>query len=130
MDNEEKMVLIAHRVEQLGIALSDAEFRLGGKRLSSAVNRMSYAVFYILSAIAIKENYSTSKHAQLIGWFNKAFVHTGKVDNTYGKLIYKIFENREKSDYDFLFSMTREQVESSLNEIKELIDTLKKLLKS
>ncbi|MBI5727479.1 MAG: HEPN domain-containing protein [Ignavibacteriales bacterium] len=128
MDREEKKILIANRVEQSSIALSDAEFLLGGKRLSSAVNRMYYAVFYILSAIAIKENYSTSKHAQLIGWFNKAFVHSGKVDNKYGKLIYKIFENREKSDYDFLFSMTKEQVESSIIEIKGLIDMLKKFL--
>lgn len=128
MDEHEKLLLIKIRIEQSQSALSDAEFLLEGKRLSSAVNRVYYAVFYALSAIAIKEGYSTSKHAKLIGWFNKAFVHTGKVESKFGKLIYKVFANREKSDYEFLFSMTREDVVSSLEETKELLEKLKNLL--
>ncbi|MBI2419498.1 MAG: HEPN domain-containing protein [Ignavibacteriales bacterium] len=130
MDKEEKQVLIRLRVEQSDEALNDTEYLLEGNRLSTAVNRLYYAVFYMLSAFALKDGFSTSKHAQLIGWFNKTYIHSHSIDVKYSNLIYQIFKNREKSDYDFLFSMTREQVESSLNEIKELIDTLKELLKS
>ncbi|MHA1280820.1 MAG: HEPN domain-containing protein [Candidatus Helarchaeota archaeon] len=48
---------------------SDAEFLIKNKRLRSAVNRIYYAMFYMLMALALKFNYKTSKHQQLISRF-------------------------------------------------------------
>ncbi len=44
-------------------------------------------MFYSLLALAIAYKYETSKHAQIIGWFNKNFVHEGKFDERFGKII-------------------------------------------
>jgi len=39
-----------------------------------AVNRIYYGLFYIITALSLKYEFSTSKHQQLIGWFNKTFI--------------------------------------------------------
>ncbi|MDP2300938.1 MAG: HEPN domain-containing protein [Ignavibacteria bacterium] len=71
---EERSIIIQYRIKQAGQALDDADFLLENKRLSLAANRIYYALFYSISAIALKENFSTSKHKQLIGWFNKKYI--------------------------------------------------------
>lgn len=35
-----------------------------------------------------------SKHSQLIGWFNKNFISTAKLESKYGKVIRKAYEYR------------------------------------
>jgi len=52
-------------------------------------------MFYSLMALGLKCEFETSKHAQLIGWFNKAFIHEGLIDSKYGKIITKAF-NQDK----------------------------------
>lgn len=101
-------------------------FLLKHKKLSLAANRIYYSLFYGISALALKNNFSTSKHKQLIGWFNKHFIKTGLFDKKYSKLIYTAFENREKSDYDFLFMLTREEVENSFTLAKSFISIITK----
>ena len=39
-----------------------------------AVNRIYYGLYYAVTALAIKHRFETSKHLQLIGWFNKEFI--------------------------------------------------------
>ena len=43
-----------------------------------ALNRIYYGIFYIVSALAIKNRFSTANHSQLIGWFNTNYVKTSK----------------------------------------------------
>lgn len=47
--------------------------------LSTALNRLYYAIFYAVAALAQKFNFITSKHSQLLGWFNREFIKTGKL---------------------------------------------------
>jgi len=124
LKENEREILIQHRIKQADEALDDVEFLLKHKKLSLAANRIYYALFYGISALALKNNFSTSKHKQLIGWFNKNFIKTGLFDKTYSKLIYTAFENREKSDYDFLFMLTREEVENSFMLAKSFISNV------
>jgi uncharacterized protein (UPF0332 family) len=121
---EERSIIIQYRIKQAGQALDDADFLLKNKRLSLAANRIYYALFYSISAIALKENFSTSKHKQLIGWFNKKYVNSGIVEKKYSRLIYTAFENREKGDYDFLFNLTLEELDNSRNQAKTFIEEI------
>ncbi|MDP3861549.1 MAG: HEPN domain-containing protein, partial [Phaeovulum sp.] len=108
---DERSIIIQYRIKQAEQALDDAEFLLINKRLSLAANRIYYSLFYSISAVALKNNFSTAKHKQLIGWFNRHFINTGIVDKKYSKLVYSAFENREKGDYDFLFTLSHEELE-------------------
>jgi len=45
---------------------------IDNNRFRSAVNRIYYGMFYPLMALGLANHFETSKHGQLIGWFNKS----------------------------------------------------------
>lgn len=57
-------------------------------------------MFYSILALGLKYEFETSKHRQLIGWFNKNFIYDGLIDETYEKIINKAFNRSTKGDYD------------------------------
>lgn len=126
LKESDKSILIQHRINQSLKALEDVKFLLDNKKLSLASNRIYYAVFYIVSAIAIKNDFSTSKHKQLLGWFNKNFIASNKIDKSYSKLIYEAYSNREKSDYDFLFELTFDEINHLFDKAKEFVELIRK----
>ena len=75
----DKQTLVTYRINRSEGTLQEAQLALDNNKLHLAANRIYYSGFYIISALALKENYSTSKHVQLMGWFNKNYVKTGKV---------------------------------------------------
>ena len=70
----DREALIQRRTDKAREALNDAGFLASDGRGTAAVNRIYYAVFHALSALALRYSFSTSKHRQIIGWFNKEFV--------------------------------------------------------
>jgi len=83
-------------------------------------------MFYALLALALKHNFKTSKHRQLIGWFNKDFIKTGVIDISYGRIINNAFENRSDSDYGLFVEFTLEDITEMHQEMKAFIKEIKK----
>ncbi|MGA2297615.1 MAG: HEPN domain-containing protein, partial [FCB group bacterium] len=73
MKKEDKLILINHRINKSHLTIDDAKFSLENNKTSIALNRIYYSIFYIVSALALIYDFSTSKHKQLLGWFNKNF---------------------------------------------------------
>jgi len=55
----------------------------------------------------LKYNFETSKHPQLIGWFNKTFIKEGIIDIKYNKILRDAYKNRISSDYDAFVEFTK-----------------------
>ena len=85
-------------------------------------------MFYMLSTLALKYRFETSKHKQLIGWFNKEFVKTGKLPIKYSKYIQKAYKNRTMGDYEDMTEFTREEVDLMMQELKEMMDGIENYL--
>ncbi len=128
MKADEKNALIEHRISKAIAAIDEVDFLMSNKKFLLAVNRIYYGMFYILSALSLKYDFSTSKHQQLIGWFNKEFVATGKVEPKYGKIVHNAFSNRSTGDYDDFAEFEEDEVKMSFNELKDFIKTIKALL--
>jgi len=128
MKDDEKNALIEHRISKAIATIDEVDFLISNKKLLLAVNRIYYGMFYILSALSLKYDFSTSKHQQLIGWFNKEFVATGKVEPKYGKIIHNAFSNRSTGDYDDFADFEEDEVKISFNELKDFINTIRALL--
>lgn len=126
--SNEKEALINIRIHQAEEALREVEFLLEHKMLSLATNRIYYSIFYAISAVSIKDNFSTSKHKKLLGWFNKNYINTDILPKEFGKMIYACFENREKSDYDFLFELTKEEINGYYELAKKFFNAVTKIL--
>ena len=67
LNENEKKNLIDYRLEQADETIQDVKLLVNNKRYRSAINRIYYGMFYALSALAIANNFQTSKHGQLIG---------------------------------------------------------------
>ncbi len=78
----------------------------------------------------LSHKFSTKNHGQLIGWFNKNFVKTDRVDKKYSNILRLSFELRSEADYDVLTNFNKEEIEQSYSDMKEIISEIKKLLES
>jgi uncharacterized protein (UPF0332 family) len=96
IDSSDRWELIRYRLEQANETIEDVRILIENNRFRAAVNRIYYGMFYSLLALGIKSDFETSKHAQLIGWFNKNFINEGLIDPRYGKIINKAFNRRTK----------------------------------
>ena len=72
--DDDREALIKYRIEQANEAIREVEILMKNDLLKVAVNRIYYGMFYMLTALALKHKFKTSKHQQLIGWFNKNFI--------------------------------------------------------
>ena len=122
--------LIIHNTEKAISTQKEVEFLIKNKYYSLALNRIYYGMFYIISAVAIKNGFSTSNHSQIIGWFNKNYVKEKKIDRKIGRVIYRAFEQRMKSDYNILHKFTLEDAIIGLSNLKEVIQSISELMKS
>ena len=69
-----------------------------------------------------RHDFSTSKHQQLIGWFNKKFISTGEIDRKYGRILHNAYNNRSTGDYDdFAELLNLKEEFKDNNNVKKLI---------
>jgi len=125
---EHKEDLIQYRIKRSEATIEEAELVLKNNKLSLAENRIYYSIFYIVSALALKYDFSTSKHGTLLGWFNQAMVKTEKIDVSFGKTYAKAFEKRQKADYDDYVTFNLEEVKLDLENAKKFVERIKKFI--
>ena len=128
IDDKDRDALVEYRLQQAFETIELARFLVKNQKLVIAVNRIYYGMYYSLTALALATGFETSKHGQLIGWFNKEFIATNKLDSKFGKILRNAFQNRTKGDYDAFISFTQQEVEIMLDEMVEFIEEIKKIL--
>ncbi len=128
MKDDEKNALIEHRIARATDTIEEVSFLIKNKKFLLAVNRIYYGMFYILSALSLRYDFSTSKHQQLIGWFNKEFISTGEIDRKYGRILHNAYNNRSTGDYDDFAEFDEDDVKKSFDEMKDFIRTIRALL--
>lgn len=108
--------------------LHDAEKMIESDFTSrTIINRGYYAMFYATLVLFIYSgiNPKTSKHSGVISSFDRDFVHTGKFDKRYSKIMHKMFDLRQQSDYKELVELTVEDAKESIAMANEYITALK-----
>lgn len=128
INNSERDTLIKYRTEQAYEAVDEVRFLIDNNKLKLAVNRIYYGMFYILCVLALKHQFKTSKHKELIGWFNKTFVKDGIIDRKYGSIIYEAFGSRADCDYGVAVKLQKDTVEKLYEKMKDFIHAIEKLI--
>ncbi len=59
-------IIINNVIKKADDALVAAEYNFENKFYTTCQNRLYYAIFYIVTALAYTDNFITSKHAQLM----------------------------------------------------------------
>jgi len=120
--------LVDYRRKRAKETLEDAEqlFNLGS--LFSAVNRIYYAMFYEVIALLLTKNLSSPKHSGVKSLFNQEFVKSGEVSIESGRLFSRMFDFRQKGDYEDFVSFEADKVKEWLDDAKLFIKELEELI--
>ncbi len=79
---------------------------------------------------ALKHQFTTSKHQQLIGWFNNNYIKEKKVDVKFGEILRRSFGKRSKSDYDDWVEFKSDEVDTLFNDMKTFINKMQEIIDS
>ncbi len=129
MKLEEREQYIIYRTETSRKSLEAAKLLYENNFISSAVNRLYYSVFYIVNALLVKNEITAKTHTGLKHQFSVKFIKTNKIDKKYGKLLTKLFNLRQKADYDNYFDIEKEAVLSMIKSVENMIDEIEKIIK-
>lgn len=130
IEEQTKDELINYRLEQARDTIEVVDLLIENDKLSSAVNRIYYGMFYSLLALALQFNFETSKHQQLIGWFNKEFIRSGLIEKEFGRILRDAFENRTSGDYDSFVVFDRSEVLLLFTDMKYFIEQIEIFIRS
>ena len=98
--SEPKQELIRYRLQRAHEMIDDGELLLREGRLTSATNRIYYAMFYATSALLATKNLSSSRHSGVITLLHDHFVRPGVFPRELARQLSLAFEMRNDSDYE------------------------------
>ncbi len=125
---EEREIVIRLRLQNADEALVDATALLDRGSLRGAANRLYYAVFHALSAMALAEGKVFGKHQGIISFFHADCVRTGRFEKKFGRVVQKAFEDRTEADYEDDVTFDDEELRTRSRDVRELIDLVKQYL--
>lgn len=126
----DRETIFSYRMRQAEETLAEAVKMLGsGFSARSIVNRSYYAMFYAVLALFIHSDtpHKTSKHSGVIGIFNKEFIHSGKLDARFAKMLYELFDERMELDYRDFAQVSEEDARSAVLSAQEFVAEIRKL---
>ncbi|OIO72359.1 MAG: hypothetical protein AUJ85_10455 [Elusimicrobia bacterium CG1_02_37_114] len=128
----DKQTLFTYRLKQAEETLYDCEKMLQNNLSPRSItNRAYYSMFYTVLALFLNTdtNLRTSKHAGVISIFDREFIHTGKIDKYYSKILHKMFDIRQEGDYKEYVKLTAEDSDRSVKLAREFLEGIKKFIK-
>ena len=90
---------IKYRLNKSNETLADAIILSENERWNSAVNRLYYSAFYLVSALIHQEGNKTTSHNGTKTQFNLHFIKSGLITLEHGKFFASLFDWRQESDY-------------------------------
>ncbi len=127
-DND-RQVLVEYRLKQAEQTIQEVEKLIEINLLNVAVNRIYYGMFYCMNALALQYEFLSSKHLQLIGWFNQTFIKPGLIHVKYGRILRDAYKNRSDGDYAPFIIFEKEDLNPMLDDMKDFIQTLGKFIR-
>lgn len=112
--------MLARAAEKLKVA----ELLLENRAWDDAASRAYYAAFHAVSALLLSRGKTFSKHAQVLGAFNRDFVKTGIFDKSFTTLLMRLFEDRQTGDYDVISGLTEPEARQDVADAGKVVDAI------
>lgn len=124
-----KRDLIEYRIKRAKDTFEDALILAEKNKWNSAINRLYYAAYYAVIALLLKSDIKATTHNGVKSNFSENFIKTGIISKDLGKIFSQLFMWRQKGDYDDLFDFEKDKVLPYLEPVKELIETIGKIVR-
>ena len=129
MTPEERKILVDRQVDRALRFLSQANEMMDESHFDMAVNRYYYACFHVVQALFVQNEISGHTHSGMITQFSKFFVTTGIVSVEDGSLLARLFQLRQKADYNCAYEVSEEEVKSLAEPVSCLVNKIINIIK-
>ena len=109
MTLEEREILVAMQVERAHRFVKQADEMMDMGYSDMAVNRFYYACLHIVQALFIQREIFAHTHSGMLTQFSKCFVKTEMVSLEDGSFLARLFQLRQKADYNCAYDITKEE---------------------
>lgn len=120
--------IIQYRIQKAWETYDAAKFLMDTKSYASALNRIYYACFYMVSALLLTKKLSSSKHSGIKSLFNKDFINVGLFDKKWGTFYSDLFQKRQESDYADLTTISEDIVVFDFNQAYDFLKVLESFI--
>ncbi len=96
---------------------------------ADSASRAYYAAFHAVRACLFSKQLVPKGHKGVSILFAQHFVKEGVFPQDFSRLLTRLRENREESDYGYAFMASREDTEERLLDAEKIIDGIKQWLK-
>lgn len=124
MEKENQDILTRLQIDKAKRFLSQADEMVELRHWDLAANRYYYACFHIVQALFINKGVNAHTHAGINTQFGLQFVKTGIVDVSYGSFLARMFQLRQKADYNCAYEISEEDVRGIVSLSHDFITTI------
>jgi uncharacterized protein (UPF0332 family) len=93
-----------------------------------AASRAYYAAFHAVSALLLDSDKAYSSHAQVLGAFNRDFVHAGAFPREFSAILVRLFEDRQTGDYDPTTEITPAEAAADVSDAARIVEAVEQHL--
>ena len=122
--------LSVYRLQRAEEDLRSAQSNFEAGELRTAINRAYYSIFHSLRAVLALDEYDSKKHSGIISEFRLRYVKTGIFQDDISDMIGKAFKIRNKSDYDDMYIVSRDDTKEQIENAKQVIGRVQEYMKS
>lgn len=128
MDEQTNRTLVDLQKEKVKRFLLQADDMMRQQYWDLAANRFYYACFHAVQALFVSRGISAHTHAGVITQFSLHFVKTQIVGVAYGSFLARLFQLRQKADYNCAYDIIEDEVSEMQELSRDFIQKIMKLL--
>lgn len=110
--------------------LAGAQHLFDGGYYGDASSRAYYAVYHVLTAVLATKGASYASHAQVLGAFNKEFIHPGLIPQVPFQRIQRLFDDRQKGDYATMLAVREDAASADIETAQQVLQACSTYLKA
>lgn len=129
MTLEERQILVRMQVERAHRFMSQADEMMSLGYCDMAVNRFYYACFHIVQALFIQREIVAHTHSGMLTQFSLNFVKTRMVQMEDGSFLARLFQLRQKADYNCAYDISKEEAQSLKEPTHTFVEKVENLIK-
>lgn len=128
MKPEDREILVKMQVDKAHHFLTQADEMMQQGHSDMGVNRMYYSCYHIVQALFIQQKVVGHSHSGMITQFSKYFVKTGIVPIGEGSFLARLFQLRQKADYNCAYDITKDEAQALQEPTHQFVEMITKLI--
>lgn len=129
MTPEDRKILVDMQVERTHRFLNQADEMMDMGYSDMAVNRFYYACFHAVQALFIHREIVAHTHSGMLTQFSKHFVKTEMVQLEDGSFLARLFQLRQKADYNCAYDITKEEAQALQEPTHQFVEKIENLIR-